>query len=121
MIAGYRVEWLIVFSCFLFSFSHSQSRPAKCQIPVLTFPLSSGLSGEGRTGSQGPPGRPGNPGTPGRPGNPGSTGPAGPPGYCDPNSCLGYNIGGKNHSLPSISPTSTKGVEFKTDSNIYIY
>uniref|UniRef100_A0A3Q3N772 Collagen, type XIV, alpha 1a n=1 Tax=Mastacembelus armatus TaxID=205130 RepID=A0A3Q3N772_9TELE len=54
-----------------------------------------GLPGEGRTGSQGPPGRPGNPGTAGRPGNPGATGPAGPPGYCDQNSCLGYNVGGK--------------------------
>uniref|UniRef100_A0AAQ5XRQ5 Collagen, type XIV, alpha 1a n=1 Tax=Amphiprion ocellaris TaxID=80972 RepID=A0AAQ5XRQ5_AMPOC len=52
-----------------------------------------GLPGEGRTGSQGPPGRPGNQGTAGRPGNPGSTGPAGPPGYCDQNSCLGYNVG----------------------------
>ncbi|XP_061633704.1 collagen alpha-1(XIV) chain isoform X1 [Phyllopteryx taeniolatus] len=52
-----------------------------------------GLPGEGRTGSQGPVGRPGNPGAPGRPGNPGSTGPAGPPGYCDQNSCLGYNVG----------------------------
>nr|XP_046254830.1 collagen alpha-1(XIV) chain-like isoform X3 [Scatophagus argus] len=52
-----------------------------------------GLPGEGRTGSQGPPGRPGNPGTPGRSGNPGSPGPAGPPGYCDQNSCLGYNVG----------------------------
>ncbi|KAG7475312.1 collagen alpha-1(XIV) chain isoform X1 [Solea senegalensis] len=54
-----------------------------------------GLTGEGRTGSQGPPGRPGNPGTAGRQGNPGSSGPAGPPGYCDQNSCLGYNVGGK--------------------------
>ncbi|KAM9723926.1 collagen alpha-1(XIV) chain [Menidia menidia] len=52
-----------------------------------------GLPGEGRTGSQGPPGRPGGPGTAGRPGNPGATGPAGPPGYCDQNSCLGYNVG----------------------------
>uniref|UniRef100_A0A672ZC18 Collagen, type XIV, alpha 1a n=1 Tax=Sphaeramia orbicularis TaxID=375764 RepID=A0A672ZC18_9TELE len=50
-----------------------------------------GLPGEGRTGSQGPPGRPGNSGTPGRPGNPGTTGPPGPAGYCDQNSCLGYN------------------------------
>ncbi|XP_041844785.1 collagen alpha-1(XIV) chain [Melanotaenia boesemani] len=52
-----------------------------------------GLPGEGRTGSQGPTGRPGNPGTPGRPGNPGAMGAAGPPGYCDQNSCLGYNVG----------------------------
>ncbi|XP_054636635.1 collagen alpha-1(XIV) chain isoform X3 [Dunckerocampus dactyliophorus] len=52
-----------------------------------------GLPGEGRTGSQGPLGRPGNPGAPGRPGNPGSAGPAGSPGYCDQNSCLGYNVG----------------------------
>uniref|UniRef100_A0A8C6UGW9 Collagen type XIV alpha 1 chain n=1 Tax=Neogobius melanostomus TaxID=47308 RepID=A0A8C6UGW9_9GOBI len=53
-----------------------------------------GLPGEGRTGSQGPTGRPGSAGTPGRPGNPGSPGPAGPQGYCDPNSCMGYNVGG---------------------------
>ncbi|XP_053700196.1 collagen alpha-1(XIV) chain isoform X1 [Synchiropus splendidus] len=52
-----------------------------------------GSPGEGRAGSQGPTGRPGNPGTPGRPGNPGSTGPAGAPGYCDQNSCMGYNVG----------------------------
>ncbi|XP_068425396.1 collagen alpha-1(XIV) chain isoform X1 [Clinocottus analis] len=52
-----------------------------------------GLPGEGRTGSQGPPGRPGNTGTPGRSGNPGGPGPAGPPGYCDQNSCMGYNVG----------------------------
>ncbi|XP_068179724.1 collagen alpha-1(XIV) chain-like [Antennarius striatus] len=51
-----------------------------------------GLPGEGRTGSQGPPGRPGSPGTPGRSGNPGTPGSAGPPGYCDQNSCLGYNV-----------------------------
>ncbi|KAJ8353811.1 hypothetical protein SKAU_G00213780 [Synaphobranchus kaupii] len=55
----------------------------------------SGPPGEGRTGSQGPPGRPGNQGTPGRPGIPGATGPGGPPGYCDQNSCLGYNVGGQ--------------------------
>ncbi|XP_049336161.1 collagen alpha-1(XIV) chain isoform X2 [Astyanax mexicanus] len=53
-----------------------------------------GPPGDGRTGSQGPPGRPGIQGTAGRPGTPGSTGPSGPPGYCDQNSCLGYNIGG---------------------------
>ncbi|XP_078789565.1 collagen alpha-1(XIV) chain isoform X2 [Oryzias latipes] len=52
-----------------------------------------GPPGEGRTGSQGPPGRPGNPGTAGRPGTPGAAGPTGPPGYCDQNSCLGYNVG----------------------------
>ncbi|XP_076016833.1 collagen alpha-1(XIV) chain, partial [Genypterus blacodes] len=52
-----------------------------------------GLPGEGRTGSQGPTGRPGNSGTPGRPGNTGSAGAAGPPGYCDQNSCMGYNVG----------------------------
>ncbi|XP_070822031.1 collagen alpha-1(XIV) chain isoform X2 [Chaetodon trifascialis] len=52
-----------------------------------------GLPGEGRTGSPGSPGRPGSAGTPGRPGNPGTTGPAGPPGYCDQNSCMGYNVG----------------------------
>lgn len=62
-----------------------------------TFAPPSGLPGEGRTGSQGPLGRPGNPGTPGRPGNPGTSGPTGPPGYCDQNSCLGYNVGGKHH------------------------
>lgn len=58
---------------------------------VLTH---SGPPGEGRTGSQGPPGRPGIQGTSGRPGTPGSPGAAGPPGYCDQNSCLGYNAGG---------------------------
>uniref|UniRef100_A0A3B4BEK0 Uncharacterized protein n=1 Tax=Periophthalmus magnuspinnatus TaxID=409849 RepID=A0A3B4BEK0_9GOBI len=52
-----------------------------------------GVPGEGRTGSQGPTGRPGSPGSPGRPGNPGSPGQAGPPGYCDPNACMGYNVG----------------------------
>lgn len=52
-----------------------------------------GPPGEGRTGSQGPTGRPGSPGAPGRPGNPGTSGPTGPPGYCDQNSCLGYNVG----------------------------
>uniref|UniRef100_A0A8C7DE02 Collagen type XIV alpha 1 chain n=1 Tax=Oncorhynchus kisutch TaxID=8019 RepID=A0A8C7DE02_ONCKI len=53
-----------------------------------------GPTGQGRTGSQGPSGRPGNPGTPGRPGIPGPVGSAGPPGYCDQNSCVGYNVGG---------------------------
>uniref|UniRef100_A0A3Q3QYN1 Collagen, type XIV, alpha 1b n=1 Tax=Monopterus albus TaxID=43700 RepID=A0A3Q3QYN1_MONAL len=52
-----------------------------------------GPQGQGRPGSQGPSGRPGNPGAPGRPGVPGPVGPAGPPGYCDQNSCLGYNVG----------------------------
>uniref|UniRef100_A0A4W6BTA5 Collagen type XIV alpha 1 chain n=1 Tax=Lates calcarifer TaxID=8187 RepID=A0A4W6BTA5_LATCA len=52
-----------------------------------------GAQGQGRPGSQGPSGRPGNPGSPGRPGVPGPIGPAGPPGYCDPNSCVGYNVG----------------------------
>uniref|UniRef100_A0A096MF24 Collagen type XIV alpha 1 chain n=1 Tax=Poecilia formosa TaxID=48698 RepID=A0A096MF24_POEFO len=56
-------------------------------------PGAPGLPGEGRAGSQGPPGRPGSPGAAGRPGNPGATGPTGPPGYCDQNSCLGYNVG----------------------------
>ncbi|XP_052003748.1 collagen alpha-1(XIV) chain-like isoform X4 [Xyrauchen texanus] len=58
-----------------------------------------GPPGEGRTGSQGPPGRPGILGTPGHPGTPGNPGPAGPPGYCDQNSCLGYN--GGVQQLPS--------------------
>lgn len=73
---------------------------ALCTHPPLTqtLPPSTGLPGEGRTGSPGSPGRPGNPGTSGRPGNPGTTGPAGPPGYCDQNSCMGYNVGGKHHS-----------------------
>ncbi|XP_041665058.1 collagen alpha-1(XIV) chain-like isoform X1 [Cheilinus undulatus] len=52
-----------------------------------------GPQGQGRPGSQGPTGRPGNPGTPGRPGVPGPVGAAGPPGYCDQNSCVGYNVG----------------------------
>uniref|UniRef100_A0A8K9Y1E4 Collagen, type XIV, alpha 1b n=1 Tax=Oncorhynchus mykiss TaxID=8022 RepID=A0A8K9Y1E4_ONCMY len=63
-----------------------------------------GPTGQGRTGSQGPSGRPGNPGTPGRPGIPGPVGSAGPPGYCDQNSCVGYNVGGNyDHSS---SPTT---------------
>uniref|UniRef100_A0A8D0D6G1 Collagen type XIV alpha 1 chain n=1 Tax=Sander lucioperca TaxID=283035 RepID=A0A8D0D6G1_SANLU len=53
-----------------------------------------GAQGQGRPGSQGPSGRPGNPGTPGRPGVPGPVGSTGPPGYCDQNSCVGYNVGG---------------------------
>uniref|UniRef100_A0A8C9TLM8 Collagen type XIV alpha 1 chain n=1 Tax=Scleropages formosus TaxID=113540 RepID=A0A8C9TLM8_SCLFO len=64
-----------------------------------------GPPGEGRPGSQGSAGRPGNPGTPGRPGIPGPTGPAGPPGYCDQNSCLGYNGGGSgptDHDVPIV-------------------
>ncbi|XP_062342834.1 collagen alpha-1(XIV) chain-like isoform X1 [Osmerus eperlanus] len=52
-----------------------------------------GPPGVGRTGSPGVSGRPGNPGSPGRPGVPGPVGPSGPPGYCDQNSCVGYNIG----------------------------
>uniref|UniRef100_A0A674BH76 Collagen type XIV alpha 1 chain n=1 Tax=Salmo trutta TaxID=8032 RepID=A0A674BH76_SALTR len=56
-------------------------------------PGARGPTGQGRTGSQGPSGRPGNPGTPGRPGIPGPVGSAGPPGYCDQNSCMGYNVG----------------------------
>ncbi|KAF3706985.1 Collagen alpha-1(XIV) chain Undulin Precursor [Channa argus] len=51
-----------------------------------------GPQGQGRPGNQGPTGRPGNPGAPGRPGVPGPVGPAGPPGYCDQNSCVGYNV-----------------------------
>uniref|UniRef100_A0A3P8PLQ2 Collagen, type XIV, alpha 1b n=1 Tax=Astatotilapia calliptera TaxID=8154 RepID=A0A3P8PLQ2_ASTCA len=53
-----------------------------------------GPQGQGRPGSSGPSGRPGNPGVPGRPGAPGPIGPQGPPGYCDQNSCVGYNVGG---------------------------
>ncbi|XP_077403873.1 collagen alpha-1(XIV) chain-like isoform X2 [Vanacampus margaritifer] len=52
-----------------------------------------GPPGQGRPGSQGSSGRPGNPGAPGRPGVPGPVGSAGPPGYCDQNSCVGYNVG----------------------------
>ncbi|CAK6978662.1 collagen alpha-1(XIV) chain isoform X4 [Scomber scombrus] len=52
-----------------------------------------GVQGQGRPGSQGSSGRPGNPGASGRPGVPGPVGPAGPPGYCDQNSCVGYNVG----------------------------
>ncbi|XP_019724357.1 collagen alpha-1(XIV) chain-like isoform X1 [Hippocampus comes] len=52
-----------------------------------------GPPGQGRPGSQGPTGRPGNSGVPGRPGVPGPVGSAGPPGYCDQNSCVGYNVG----------------------------
>ncbi|XP_057195961.1 collagen alpha-1(XIV) chain isoform X2 [Triplophysa rosa] len=63
-----------------------------------------GPPGEGRTGSQGSPGRPGIQGTPGRPGTPGNPGPAGPPGYCDQNSCLGYNVGDDDRDNRSNSP-----------------
>lgn len=80
--------------------SHCWCRFIECILTTdsfNSFPPSSGLPGEGRTGSQGPPGRPGNPGTAGRPGNPGTNGAAGPPGYCDQNSCLGYNVGGEHH------------------------
>ncbi|XP_077447022.1 collagen alpha-1(XIV) chain-like [Stigmatopora argus] len=52
-----------------------------------------GPPGQGRPGSSGPSGRHGNPGAPGRPGVPGPVGSAGPPGYCDQNSCVGYNVG----------------------------
>ncbi|XP_068188958.1 collagen alpha-1(XIV) chain-like isoform X2 [Antennarius striatus] len=52
-----------------------------------------GAQGQGRSGSPGASGRPGNPGPPGRPGVPGPVGSAGPPGYCDQNSCVGYNVG----------------------------
>lgn len=55
---------------------------------------SPGAAGQGRPGSQGQSGRPGNPGAPGRPGVPGPVGPPGPQGYCDQNSCVGYNVGG---------------------------
>uniref|UniRef100_A0A8C7KKQ4 Collagen type XIV alpha 1 chain n=1 Tax=Oncorhynchus kisutch TaxID=8019 RepID=A0A8C7KKQ4_ONCKI len=61
-----------------------------------------GPTGQGRTGSQGPSGRPGNPGTPGRPGIPGPVGSAGPPGYCDQNSCVGYNVGGNYDPHPPL-------------------
>lgn len=61
-----------------------------------------GAQGQGRPGSQGPTGRPGNPGAPGRPGVPGPVGSAGPPGYCDQNSCVGYNVGGKKGSVNSL-------------------
>uniref|UniRef100_A0A674D797 Collagen type XIV alpha 1 chain n=1 Tax=Salmo trutta TaxID=8032 RepID=A0A674D797_SALTR len=61
-----------------------------------------GPTGQGRTGSQGPSGRPGNPGTPGRPGIPGPVGSAGPPGYCDQNSCVGYNVGGNYDTYPPL-------------------
>ncbi|XP_053303267.1 collagen alpha-1(XIV) chain [Pleuronectes platessa] len=59
-----------------------------------------GPQGQGRQGNQGPSGRPGNPGGSGRPGVPGPVGPSGPPGYCDPNSCVGYNVGDYDHPGP---------------------
>lgn len=84
----------------------------------------SGPPGEGRTGSQGPPGRPGIQGTSGRPGISGSTGPAGPPGYCDQNSCIGYNVGGNPLLLflsLSQTPSICQGfsISFKLYSNRY--
>lgn len=77
-------------------------------VTCLTIFGFAGPPGEGRTGSQGPPGRPGNPGTPGRPGNQGATGQTGPPGYCDQNSCLGYNVGGKNVLAGVLPSTNIK-------------
>ncbi|KAM9852256.1 collagen alpha-1(XIV) chain [Aulostomus maculatus] len=74
-----------------------------------------GLPGEGRTGSQGPPGRPGSPGTPGRPGSPGSTGSAGPPGYCDQNSCLGYNVGVQPLPHTGYQPYNPAAVAYNND------
>ncbi|XP_029359212.1 collagen alpha-1(XIV) chain-like isoform X2 [Echeneis naucrates] len=74
-----------------------------------------GLPGEGRTGSPGPPGRPGNPGTAGRPGNPGSTGPAGSPGYCDQNSCLGYNVGVQPLPHGGYQPYNPAAVAYNND------
>ncbi|XP_043544622.1 collagen alpha-1(XIV) chain isoform X1 [Chiloscyllium plagiosum] len=53
-----------------------------------------GPPGEGRTGSPGAPGLPGRQGNMGRTGANGPRGPTGPPGYCDPSSCGGYNVGG---------------------------
>uniref|UniRef100_A0A674BI44 Collagen type XIV alpha 1 chain n=1 Tax=Salmo trutta TaxID=8032 RepID=A0A674BI44_SALTR len=67
--------------------------PPFLHLLLTTFLFPPGPTGQGRTGSQGPSGRPGNPGTPGRPGIPGPVGSAGPPGYCDQNSCMGYNVG----------------------------
>uniref|UniRef100_A0A4W5L525 Collagen type XIV alpha 1 chain n=1 Tax=Hucho hucho TaxID=62062 RepID=A0A4W5L525_9TELE len=74
-------------------------------------PGARGPTGQGRTGSQGPSGRPGNPGTPGRPGIPGPVGSAGPPGYCDQNSCVGYNVGG-NYDNRHPLPYSVDGLEY---------
>lgn len=76
-----------------------------CLLTVFGF---AGPAGEGRAGSQGPPGRPGNPGTPGRPGNQGAPGQTGPPGYCDQNSCLGYNVGGKDVRADVLLLTNSK-------------
>uniref|UniRef100_A0A8C0IMS5 Collagen alpha-1(XIV) chain n=1 Tax=Chelonoidis abingdonii TaxID=106734 RepID=A0A8C0IMS5_CHEAB len=57
-------------------------------------PGPAGPSGESRTGSPGPPGSPGQRGSPGHTGVPGPQGPSGQPGYCDPSSCAGYDVGG---------------------------
>lgn len=75
---------------------------------LLTICGPAGPPGEGRAGSQGPPGRPGNPGTPGRPGSQGALGQTGPPGYCDQNSCLGYNVGGKDAGVDVLPLTIIK-------------
>lgn len=90
----------------------SHARPTTTSLNISP---SSGLPGEGRAGSQGPPGQPGSPGMAGRPGNPGATGPTGPPGYCDQNSCLGYNVGGKYY--PFI-PELPFGFLFQTGNKI---
>lgn len=80
-----------------------------CLLTIFGF---AGPPGEGRAGNQGPPGRPGNPGTPGRPGNQGAPGQTGPPGYCDQNSCLGYNVGGKDVQADVLLLTNIKLILF---------
>lgn len=99
---GWQMEpWLGIISLLCFCY-FVVSLFVKC---LLTICGSAGPPGEGRAGSQGPPGRPGNPGTPGRPGNQGAPGQTGPPGYCDQNSCLGYNVGGKGSRVDVLPST----------------
>uniref|UniRef100_A0AAY5K227 Collagen, type XIV, alpha 1b n=1 Tax=Esox lucius TaxID=8010 RepID=A0AAY5K227_ESOLU len=90
-------------------------RMSLTQVTWLGTALSSTTSparppGQGRTGSQGPSGRPGNPGSPGRPGIPGPVGSAGPPGYCDQNSCVGFNVGGNVDPHPPLLEAMTFSV-----------
>lgn len=108
MMTGWQMEPQLPIISFLFFFFLIISLFVTC-LTIFGF---AGPPGEGRTGSQGPPGRPGNPGTPGRPGNQGATGQSGPPGYCDQNSCLGYNVGGKNVLADVLPSTNIKLILF---------
>ncbi|XP_067837767.1 collagen alpha-1(XIV) chain isoform X2 [Heptranchias perlo] len=87
-----------------------------------------GPQGEGRPGSQGSPGLPGRQGSPGRTGATGPRGPHGTPGYCDPSSCAGYNIGGgygdpTDQDIPVVQlpPNSYQTYDPYDEQDPYIY